>query len=236
MPSEKDQDTIPLSYWYIVGGTGPPPTRSAFLRMSSERKAAHRAGVRAKEARREAVAKAHAENPVPSFLGGLKKKLGLGKSGKDSPSREELMSKYGGKEKSLRKSRQMKNNENTTAAAAAVSQESSPDGNVPDAILVEGGDVNGGDSQEGDAGGTETPAAVVDQVNGASDTDNAAAGNTGDGEPKGDEAPDVQLSDKNNPDGDGVSPADTQQTGDSGPTPGEATSSDEPAPGPSTQS
>lgn len=232
MPSEQEKGIIPLSYWYIVGGTGPPPTRSAFLRMASERKAAHRAGVRAKEARREAVAKAHAENPVPSFLDGLKKELGLGKSGNDSPSREELMSKYGGKDKSLRKSRQMKTNEDTSAAAEP--QDSSPGGNVPDAVLIEGGDANGGDSHEGDAGGTESPAAVVNQVNGASDTDDSAAGSAGGDETKGDGPPDVHPSDKSGLDGDGVSPADTQEAGDSAPTSVEASGSDEPVPGAST--
>ncbi|KAI4598347.1 hypothetical protein KJ359_002756 [Pestalotiopsis sp. 9143b] len=236
MSPDKEKDTIPLPYWYIVGGTGPPPTRSAFLRMASERKAAHRAGVRAKEARREAVAKAHAENPIPNFLDGLKQKLGLGKSGKDSPSREELMSKYGGKDKSLRRSRQMRNNESASAAAAAEPQDSSPGGNVPDAVIVEGGDVTGGDSHEGDAGGTESPAAAVNQVDSASNTDDAAVGSTGDDETKGEKTPDVQPSDKNGPIGDGVSPADPQQIDASALTPGEGPSSGEPVPGPSTQS
>ncbi|KAK6220998.1 hypothetical protein LQW54_001570 [Pestalotiopsis sp. IQ-011] len=231
MSPDKEKDTIPLSYWYIVGGTGPPPTRSAFLRMASERKAAHRAGVRAKEARREAVAKAQADNPVPSFVDSLKKKLGLGKSNKDSPSREELMSKYGGKDKSLRRSRQMKSNENTSAAAAAVPQDSSPGGNVPIAAVVEDDGANDENSQSTDTGGTEGPDDVVNQANDASNTDEAAVGSTGDDETKGEKTPDVQPSDKNGPDGDGASPADTQQTGASAPTPEEALNSGEPVPG-----
>ncbi|ETS87368.1 hypothetical protein PFICI_01196 [Pestalotiopsis fici W106-1] len=91
MPSgNREGDTISPAYWYLVLGTGPPPTRSSFLRMASERQAVHRAGIVAKEARREAtvkakdtrkeaIAKAKAGNPVPYLMGTMKKKLGLGK-------------------------------------------------------------------------------------------------------------------------------------------------------------
>ncbi|KAK6081754.1 hypothetical protein SCUP234_04529 [Seiridium cupressi] len=81
---------IPRAYWLIIGGRGPTPTRSAILRMASERKAAYRREFLRKAAKREAQANVKKEHSSS----GLKEKETL--------NRQELMEKFGGKKHSLK--------------------------------------------------------------------------------------------------------------------------------------
>ncbi|KAI0594017.1 hypothetical protein F4775DRAFT_461332 [Biscogniauxia sp. FL1348] len=79
---------LPLSYWLMTGGTGPPPSSwSIFHRLASERKAAHREA--AAWSRRRAAARAEFEREWRAEAEQWKKK-------KNRPRRrEELMARFG---------------------------------------------------------------------------------------------------------------------------------------------
>ncbi|KAI0100645.1 hypothetical protein GGR51DRAFT_563979 [Nemania sp. FL0031] len=77
---------IPLLYWLIVGGTGPPPTKVNFRRMVSERNAAYREEKAYQKARKAASAEFKAKW-LAMGLGGSKKQQRLG--------RKELIRLYG---------------------------------------------------------------------------------------------------------------------------------------------
>ncbi|KAK9771813.1 hypothetical protein AB5N19_05508 [Seiridium cardinale] len=94
---------IPRAYWLIIGGRGPTPTRSAILRMASERKAAYRQEFLRKAAKREAQAKVKKEHSNSGLMDCVKTKLGLKE--KETLNRQELMEKFGGKKHSLRRAK-----------------------------------------------------------------------------------------------------------------------------------
>lgn len=71
----------------MVGGMGPSPTKAKLLRLSSERKAAHREEKGYAEERKRALAKFEEQwGPVSTALGANKRK---------KPGRAELMETYG---------------------------------------------------------------------------------------------------------------------------------------------
>ncbi|KAI1133076.1 hypothetical protein F5Y10DRAFT_260383 [Nemania abortiva] len=84
----------PLLYWLIVGGTGPPPQKTNFRSMVSERKAACRerkayeeARKAYREARKAASAEFEAKWPVARFMSSKKQqrldRRNLGGDGRD---------------------------------------------------------------------------------------------------------------------------------------------------------
>lgn len=98
------EPNVSKSHWLLVGGRGRPPTRSAFLRMASERKAAFRKEYLRKVAEKEAHAKGLEEHGSVGFMGFVKVYLGL-KTARGESERKELIDQFGGRDKSLRKSR-----------------------------------------------------------------------------------------------------------------------------------
>ncbi|KAI1813715.1 hypothetical protein GGS20DRAFT_586225 [Poronia punctata] len=52
MPSPDPEQRLPLRYWFITGGIGPPPKTLVFIQMALDRKAAHREEVAYKAAKK----------------------------------------------------------------------------------------------------------------------------------------------------------------------------------------
>ncbi|KAI1872559.1 hypothetical protein JX265_005439 [Neoarthrinium moseri] len=116
MAPSNDDAPISLTHWFITGGRGAPPARSAFLRLASERKAAHRAQQTARDdakqareaaeqAHKEALAKLREQHGTPGLRGLVKRTLGM-ESRPKQPGRGELMERFGGRDKGLRKRRE----------------------------------------------------------------------------------------------------------------------------------
>ncbi|KAI0204984.1 hypothetical protein F4808DRAFT_456725 [Astrocystis sublimbata] len=83
-PLKTDSSTAPpprisLTSWLAIGGIGPPPAMAGFIRMASERKAAHRIAQAYKAAREAAAAEFEEKWPA---------------TGK-RPHRQELLRLYG---------------------------------------------------------------------------------------------------------------------------------------------
>ncbi|KAI1268794.1 hypothetical protein F5Y18DRAFT_423020 [Xylariaceae sp. FL1019] len=94
-PSEPPEPParIPLSFWLMTGGRGPPPTLPGYRRMALERKAAYREE-QAHKLGKQASSKAHEEKYGPSGLKALVQKI-RGKGKREKPKRKELMEKHG---------------------------------------------------------------------------------------------------------------------------------------------
>ncbi|KAI1638191.1 hypothetical protein F4809DRAFT_639906 [Biscogniauxia mediterranea] len=84
---------LPLSYWLMTGGAGPPPSSwSSFLRLASERKAAYREGV--VWSRRRAAARAEFEREWRAEAEERKKKKNNNNNNQPRR-RDELMERFG---------------------------------------------------------------------------------------------------------------------------------------------
>ncbi|KAI8629125.1 hypothetical protein F5Y19DRAFT_91166 [Xylariaceae sp. FL1651] len=86
-------ERLPLSYWLITGGTGPPPTLANYRRMALERKAAHREEM-AHQADRAAAAADLKAQWGPTGLKAMVMSM-LGRKTREKPGRRELMEKFG---------------------------------------------------------------------------------------------------------------------------------------------
>ncbi|KAH6659901.1 hypothetical protein BKA67DRAFT_530026 [Truncatella angustata] len=93
--SSEDDTRISWGRWLLVGGRGPPPTCSAFLRMASERKASHRETCVRHTARNESYAKTKKEHGTGGFVEFVKTQFGLEKP-KEVLKRKELMEVWSG--------------------------------------------------------------------------------------------------------------------------------------------
>ncbi|KAK7757782.1 hypothetical protein SLS62_000160 [Diatrype stigma] len=82
-------DRVSFGHWLMIGGMGPSPTKAKLLRMTSERKAAHREEKGYAEERKKALAEFEEQwGPVSAGLGANRRK---------KPGRAELMETYGPK-------------------------------------------------------------------------------------------------------------------------------------------
>jgi hypothetical protein len=243
MPTN-DDEPIPAAYWYLVLGTGPPPTRSNLLRMASERRAVHRAGIAAEEVRREttakakesrkealtktkesrkdAIAKAKADHPVPDFMTTIKGKLGLGKKKKKKNS---LTEHY--EEESLTR-RRPSAEENNSRVTSGEDNDAGAAAATPEAYPASGSPHDGEDQQLGDDNTTGT-AQGSDNPN---EPTAARGGGGGDGTDADKETPAAPQTFKNSHHDEAVgSTSSNQKAKDGASSPVEAISGDEPAVG-----
>ena len=84
---------ISRTAWWLVGGTGRPPTEENLLRMTSERKAAHREEVEHDKEKKKALAEFEKKWGRGGLAGLASTALGTNKRKKLN--RDELMKKYG---------------------------------------------------------------------------------------------------------------------------------------------
>ncbi|KAF3016875.1 hypothetical protein E8E14_012589 [Neopestalotiopsis sp. 37M] len=228
MPTN-DDEPIPAAYWYLVLGTGPPPTRSNLLRMASERRAVHRAGIaaeetrrettaKAKDSRKEALTKAKANHPVPDFMSTIKGKLGLGKKKKKKNSLTEH-----DEEESLTR-RRPSAEENNSRVTSGEDNDGGAAAATPEAYPASGSPNDGEDQQLGDDNTTGT-AEGSDNAN----EPTAACGGGGDGTDADKETPAAPQTFKNSHHDEAVgSTSSNQKAEDGASSPVEAISGDEP--------
>lgn len=235
MPTN-DDEPIPAAYWYLVLGTGPPPTRSKLLRMASERRAVHRAGIAAEEVRREttakakesrkealtktkesrkdAIAKAKADHPVPDFMTTIKGKLGLGKKKKKKNSLTEH-----DEEESLTR-RRPSAEENNSRVTTGEDNDGGAAAATPEAHPASGNPNDSEDQQLGDdniTGTAESSGNTNEQTDGG-----------GDGTDADKETPAAPQTFKNSDHDEAVGSTSSNQKADGASSPVEAISGDEP--------
>ncbi|KAF7537549.1 hypothetical protein G7054_g3639 [Neopestalotiopsis clavispora] len=228
MPTNNDEP-IPAAYWYLVLGTGPPPTRSNLLRMASERRAVHCAGIaaeearretaaKAKESRKEAIAKAKADHPLPDFMSTIKGKLGLGKKRNEKDS----LAEHDGEESLTR--RRSSAEENNSRVTSGEDNDAGAAAATPEAYPASGSPHDGEDQQLGDDNTTGT-AEGSDNANEQTD----GGGGGGDGTDADKETPAAPQTFKNSHHGEAVgSTSSKQKAKDGASSPVEAISGDEP--------